>query len=357
MGLYRFQQFTKETAHSGGSDMKSNVGGSWGRLSSNLSPKWALYSLMALTYASCAPSLSAPEQNLQSEQKGIIGGQQVDTSFAQKNGVVGIVDLSKGGICTGSLLPNSIVLTAGHCVSNNAKAILVVFDSDLMKAVSLLKENRIEELLKIARPVTVAAVNPEYANLNTRIRSLVEEKFKEMNTTNPTDAQKGEIVAAIGELKDHGDIALLKFKGEKPVGYSEASFLSNQAELATGKDVVLSGYGLDNGKDNTGSGVLRVVDNIKIANGSFASTEVLLDQTQGKGACRGDSGGPAFIKVTENGETKLKLWGVTSRGYRDRKNDCTQFSVYTNSLAWGSWLADASKRILELEASANTKTK
>ena len=90
---------------------------------------------------------------------------------------------------------------------------------------------------------------------------------------------------------------------------------------------------MNNGDDSTGAGTLRVVD-VSISDAKYSKTEVLLDQTQGKGACHGDSGGPAFIKTKEN----LKLWGVTSRGSGSGENDCSGYSIYTRINSYTRWI-------------------
>ena len=77
-------------------------------------------------------------------------------------------------------------------------------------------------------------------------------------------------------------------------------------------------------------------DDVLVAEPIWGSTEVMLDQTGGKGACHGDSGGPAYAMV--NGQ--MQLFGITSRGVGDGTGpQCTHFSVYTNASAYASWIA------------------
>jgi secreted trypsin-like serine protease len=111
-------------------------------------------------------------------------------------------------------------------------------------------------------------------------------------------------------------------------------------DLVNGADVELAGYGITDGKTRAGAGTLRKVE-VKVSNAHFSATEVLFDQRNQAGACHGDSGGPAFLKV----EGVSYLFGVTSRGYQDSQNDCAQYSIYTNILAQSSFIQKASQEL------------
>ncbi|MNY53743.1 Trypsin [compost metagenome] len=92
--------------------------------------------------------------------------------------------------------------------------------------------------------------------------------------------------------------------------------------------MTLAGYGLTDGVNKTGDNLLRKTD-VQIIE-HFGKTEVALDQSQGKGACHGDSGGPAFLKVAG----VEYVWGITSRGIgKDGVDDCSLFSLYTKVTA------------------------
>jgi hypothetical protein len=126
---------------------------------------------------------------------------------------------------------------------------------------------------------------------------------------------------------------LVKFVGGLPAGFKAAKLLTDLTALKYGGDVMLAGYGISDGAAHTGAAILRsVVTQIKTA--AFSKTEVLMDQTHGKGACHGDSGGPAYDTI--NGEQLL--FGVTSRGVDDPSNDCTRFSAYTAIPAYAAWV-------------------
>jgi MYXO-CTERM domain-containing protein len=79
--------------------------------------------------------------------------------------------------------------------------------------------------------------------------------------------------------------------------------------LTAGADVVLAGFGQ---ADNGPTGLKREVATFV---GNVSSDEALLGGN-GVGACHGDSGGPAFIKLSSGmgGDDTWRVFGVTSRG-------------------------------------------
>lgn len=181
-----------------------------------------------------------------------------------------------------------MVLTAGHCVPVGDEiqeaALYIIFNSDLSRM------QRTD-----VRLVSDAVIHPEYGKIG-------------------------------GQGEDANDVAVLKFAGAMPVEYGTANFLSDESLLTSGTKVTLAGYGLieTDGVNTKSDDRLRKVD-VEIVEG-FGETEILLDQTRGKGACHGDSGGPAFLEV---GGIQY-VWGITSRGAgKDGKDDCSLVSVYT----------------------------
>lgn len=254
---------------------------------------------IALGNAACGPQ-NPGMVSLGRDASGIIGGEDATGQEDFAKTVVALYNTSRRSLCTASILSDSTLLTAAHCVSNAAPTDLVaIFNPDL----------RGNDL--VARRVSKKAVS----------------ELWETNQDNEVDT---------------GDIALVKFVGGLPEGFRPARVLAEADALNDGGEVMLAGYGISDGVSRTGSKVLRFVTT-QIKNKAFARTEVLLDQTAGRGACHGDSGGPAYVKV--NGE--LRLFGVTSRGVNDQNDDCSKFSAYTNVLAYQEWIERASRALLE----------
>lgn len=144
---------------------------------------------------------------------------------------------------------------------------------------------------------------------------------------------------------DWHDLALVKLASPIPAGYQVSKFLPSRDMLKTGSTVTLAGYGITtptstDGDD--GAGTLRKVDQ-SVVNGNYGDTEFLVSLAGGKGACHGDSGGPAFVRTNN----QLYLIGVASRmTEKDRvanNGDVKDFScsvemVYTSALAQMDWI-------------------
>jgi secreted trypsin-like serine protease len=245
----------------------------------------------------------------------IIGGKEVSASDPIAATTVAIVNKTPEGtaLCTGSIVAKDLVITAGHCVGPK-------------------KEN-----MRVAFRTKLSGTGPVMS-----IKGYVRHPdYDDNGGTND---------------KNMNDIALIRIDGVLPEGYNTAKLLGNSADLTDGRDVTLAGYGITSGaratgvrknastSDDDGAGTLRKVD-IAIKQARYSETEVLLDQTHGKGACHGDSGGPAFL--TQNGD--LLLFGVTSRGAQEtRTGECSGSVIYTNILAHAAFLKSAAAALKKL---------
>jgi secreted trypsin-like serine protease len=211
----------------------------------------------------------------------IIGGTEVAPSDPIARSTVALL-IGGSSLCTGSLIDSDLIVTAAHCLADNPSSIEIFFSTQV---------NR--QSLKTALPANRYVVNPAYRT----------------DKAGP----------------DQNDIALIEFHGGLPAGYQPNRLLSDERLLRNEQEIQLAGYGISNASQQTGAGILRQTE-VQIADESFGKTEILLFQTEGSGACHGDSGGPAFLKVGSS----LYLWGVTSRAYpNSAPDDCAHESVYT----------------------------
>jgi hypothetical protein len=227
----------------------------------------------------------------------IINGQDVLPTDEFSASVVGVYNLENNGLCTGSLIGQSYVLTAAHCVGSDARNMQVFFGQSMQTIVAMNK-------------VSAAAIPTYWGS-----------RFE--------------------DAADFGDIAVLRFEGNLPKGYHPIQMLPENI-LQAGQTTVLAGYGLNNGVTHEGSGTLRKTS-VQIVNPKHGQSEVTLDQRQGTGACHGDSGGPAYL-LTEAG---YSLWGITSRGHEDPNDDCSQFAIYTNAVTYKGWIDQARIELLD----------
>lgn len=240
----------------------------------------------------------------------IIGGVAVGAREYMASTTVQVFNLRESTSCTGSLVARNLVLTAGHCTARNASDLRIVFSIRVPKSMEDMRN-------MVVRKVVAGRAAEGWARLS---------RNQEFNW---------------------GDIALLRFDGTLPVGYQVASLSSQSGLLRDGATVTLAGFGQIDGRRSPAS-ELRKVD-VTVAKAKLSATEFLLDQRQGRGACHGDSGGPAFAQLG----TRNVVVGVTSRGFRDPLDQCNQFAVYTSVSAYGAWLQATAR---ELNANSNLPT-
>jgi secreted trypsin-like serine protease len=260
-----------------------------------------------LIFSALVLSLSAQLAHAGTESTNIIGGTTVSSGSTDGASTVALViTVTKGqAICTGSLLAADIIVTAAHCVTSDtggtvpAKNIAIVFGQDIRASSRIVV--RASGVMK----------NSKY---------------------NPRSGGN-----------DQNDIAIINFAGGLPSGYQKATLLSSKSSIATGSSAVLIGYGVNTmAAGGSGEGILREVT-VQVADGNFARTEILLDQRNQKGACHGDSGGPAFARDSSG---QLLLWGVTNRGNPDTApDDCAHYSVYTRISAQAAFVNSASRNL------------
>lgn len=220
---------------------------------------------------------------------GIIGGRAVNENWKTAKSTVAVYDKVGQALCTGTLISPNVVLTAAHCVSSDFHQMVIIFNQDLDCDPGTSLE---------VRNVENAVQYPSWSR----------NQDKGQNT---------------------GDVALVKFSGSVPVDFEIAQVIQNVNSIQNGSDVVLAGYGVNDGKDNSGSGKLRQV-HVHVGNVHFSDSEIQIDQKDGVGACHGDSGGPAF--VVNNGV--YYLWGITSRG----EDGCNSTSIYTRVDYYLPWI-------------------
>lgn len=254
--------------------------------------------LALLALSACSPQ-AAQDNKADSAviSSGIIGGDETPPQAPIASSVVAIYDAFTSQLCTGSLLPNNIVLTAAHCIGTRPEMMVVIFST------------RVERNAPMRR-VDGVQVSPFWASRQ-------------------------------NQMRDTGDIAVVHYQGDTPPGYRPAEWLPDARLLQNKAMVLLAGYGHSDGVGKKGSGILRHTV-VRIIQNLFGQTEILLDQTQGTGACQGDSGGPAYL-VTGG---KAYLWGVTSRGAGDDQNHCNKYAVYTNALAYKGWVEKVSQELI-----------
>lgn len=267
--------------------------------------------ISSIYISACSPntglndSMSGADSALTVDSDGdIVGGMAVADTDPIASSTVQLFNIAQKTMCTGSLIANNLILTAAHCTDEVATNLIVIF--------SIKSPQSAEELKKMPlRQVTGGKVHANWPRLTKK------------------------------QASNWGDIAILKFKGSLPMGYRPAKLAARNAFLSDGMDVVLAGYGITSGITRADAVGLNKVS-VPLARARYSDTELLMDQRQGRGACHGDSGGPAFINL----KGQNVVIGVTSRGAQDPKDTCLGFSVYTSVASMGAWIEATAKEML-----------
>lgn len=241
-----------------------------------------------------------------SATSGIIGGRKAASGDEFPKIITALYDQMGKALCTASILNERTLVTAAHCVDGRIpKYLKVIFGINL------------QDPTVVLRQVQAFEVSPVW-----NIRKT--------------------------QVKNTGDIAVVRFSGGLPTGFQAAEFLTDASKLTVGAPVFLAGYGASEvtlspqGSEHSGAGILRIVDTT-VKDLSFSVSEVVVEQSKGKGACHGDSGGPAYIVV--NG--KLLTFGVTSRGVDDILDTCSVSAAYTSIPFYWKWITQTAEKLAQ----------
>lgn len=306
----------------------------WGKLSSSSNTYTPLFrsylkgsirflnlSICGLLFSSflisCSPNNfqnNTSETNAFSESEdGITNGSTVNENDPIGKSTVAIY-YSQMIICTGSYLGNRAIITAAHCLTPGSRVsdYGVIFGTDLKQ-------------MGLGRRVKAVKIHEKYLRANKQKKLTINGQQITVET-------------------DNNDLALLILDGEAPTFAVPSKIVSNIKNLMSGRRVIVAGFGTQGIGALDEVGKMFKVD-VVIKDSKFSMTEVLLDQSRGKGACKGDSGGPAFI--IENGMPSL--FGVTSRGVGVMPaNGCPTLAAYTNILAHQQWVNENLQKLAQI---------
>lgn len=279
--------------------------------------------VLALTmislFVSCAPSSSTDAQTYLADQQdqNIIGGVNSTAEYQKKNGVVGLMVVGEDSqanevsfICTGSLIKQDVVITAAHCLTLpqgiKLTAAFVFFGVNLDTILNELQNNDLSHVRAFKKIIR-------------------HERYLQDDRSNH-------------------DIGLVRIDGTAPAGFQLAQLApaSMARTLRKGTALTLSGFGVSSYKNDhftgepvgSGDGLLRQVGGIKVLSLTATGEEITLDQSQGRGACHGDSGGPAYL--VDSISKKTYVVGLTSRG----EGLCDRTAIYTGVMGYSKWIAD-----------------
>ena len=242
---------------------------------------------------------AAPETDGR-EFSGIINGKTLKADGPLSSRVVMLVFKNSESMmeCTGAILPNNVILTAGHCVPSESSKIAVAFAADGDCALSG------ENIRKVSKIVS----NPDYVKGN-----------------------------------PENDMAMLKFVGSLPAGFQSFEIPGESIEPNKDENLIMLGYGKTSEADDSGSSVLRITANkasslISILDVDASLTYSIAQPTTG--VCSGDSGGP--LVVMRAGLPKIIGVASQARG-KSEAELCHGEAVYVRADAKAQWILETYK--------------
>lgn len=276
-----------------------------------------LATVAGLALSACAPQADQAESELQGQnQVGIVNGVAVEDQDRIAASTVALyfvrpqVGSSSGDVqnfCTGTLISRNVVLTAAHCLSDVAQ----------MMAVPL------EDLLANIRVGFGTQVVKSLSDSKVQFIEVASARVHEKYVVN--SVQKATEIPMY-------DIGLIRLAAPAPATALTVKLVSNSSALVKGRDLTLAGFGLTSGSPRVAAKQMMKV-NVKVDNPAVTAVQFTYRVQDGRSACSGDSGGPAYVTNTKG---ELLVVGVTSWG----DQFCKMIGAYTSVPVFVSWIQE-----------------
>jgi hypothetical protein len=233
------------------------------------------------------------------ETRSILGGTQADSG--QFPTVVAIaVDSGRRGLCTGTLVAPSIILTAAHCID---PATVEYSSPDEVTENTVVFFDSADLSSPVSPPVAVAATTPH------------------ADFRDPGDPDVGVIRLAAPRTD----------RAPSPINFDPDS-------APVGVSVTMVGYGISDSGSAGRAFFLESKSSVSCSSAGVSDqTFLCFNQTDGSGKCSGDSGGPSFATI---GGVPTVV-GITSFGDRD----CEFFGADMRADASETFLAEAAPEL------------
>lgn len=207
--------------------------------------------------------------------------------------------------CSGTIISDTVILTAAHCLQK--------FNEQTRKKEDGLIFPKEESFIvyfgtKVSRDGTWIRAK----------RVLPHPEWDPAMTLNPAPT------------KPANDIGMIVLQSPIPEGYKPVKVAPESFQLK-GK-VSLAGFGVTRSRNNNDTGTLRQVD-VDVRNADARAWRFTVGGFF-RGACAGDSGGPAYVNV--NGE--LMVAGATSTGAELLGQCLGLVNNYTDARFYSSWI-------------------
>lgn len=133
------------------------------------------------------------------------------------------------------------------------------------------------------------------------------------------------------------DIGIVVLSEDIPAGYKPVAVADPSLDLR-GKPVYLAGFGVPFSRAAGNTGILRQVD-MRLNNVDTGAKRLAIGGGILRGACAGDSGGPAFIREGND----WKVVGATSTGAELLTACIGVINNYTDARQYAAWIASVAR--------------
>lgn len=255
---------------------------------------WLSFTVLGCTEGR-SPRLTISRED--SVDSGIVGGRLLEKTELLSKYVVMIYSESDEGssqTCTGTLISESAILTAAHCVAK-----------DVSKTSAFFSPNPFVDTNPHALTLTDVITHENYLDKNKLGRN---------------------------------DLAILRFSGGLPEGAAIAKIAHSGIWHLKLKSLKALGFGQTGGGDDlaNSSGTLRIVE-ILVPNFDPHAPEFEILQDNAKGVCHGDSGGPALARVGGIVQLFAVASAIIDPGTIDL-DSCHYRSIFTNIEYYQDWI-------------------
>lgn len=219
-----------------------------------------------------------------SNTNAVIGGEEVAADDNLTLTVVALRDKdTRDNVCTGTLLTKRIVLTAAHCVEDYLE-----------------KNDGLEVVLGHS------SWEVDRGEVFTAEKIIAHPRYLEKGYRAESDLIVRKCVDGSCDIKtlakiDQGDLALIRLNADVPENMVPVILNKKTYSYDNGTQALVVGFGQHNLEDSIDTGFMRSFKApvYRRYNGLDLTTynKLAIPSTTKTGACFGDSGGPAFVKV------------------------------------------------------------